>query len=395
MHLLIRTIAWDNRRFGFNPTRARSLCGVQEVSRIISWVDCLNDVQYLQYLHIAWIAIMNCTCNTTKTMTCIAIDTLLITQSRRAVRWAFWDVKGGFQNVREEEVIRELLKSEEGRRWIPWVKKFFRMRKFEVEWDGKVRGTGKTNLGAPQGSTLSLVIFLIWMAPIIRELEIEIRAAAGPWDNELPSYVDDLHLNICIWDRTHAGLDMDLILERADRAVHRVAAYHLPLEDSKHERLVLRTKRRGKKAEVKFVKWVSFVLDESLSFKEHWKERLDKAKRLLGSLIGLGNSNWGISANSWRAAYTGMIRAVALWGMELACRGQRSWEEDFEKLQYQALKKCVNATHGSERELVSQIAGVESTRMVLDVAQARLAGKNDKGPVNPGRPVDRSRGGRK
>jgi len=28
----------------------------------------------------------------------------------------------GFQNVREEDVIRELEKSEEGRKWIPWYK---------------------------------------------------------------------------------------------------------------------------------------------------------------------------------------------------------------------------------------------------------------------------------
>jgi len=58
-------------------------------------------------------------------------------------------VKGGFQNVREEDVIRELEKSEEGKKWIPWVKEFFRAREFELEWDGKVRGKGKTNIGAP------------------------------------------------------------------------------------------------------------------------------------------------------------------------------------------------------------------------------------------------------
>lgn len=78
------------------------------------------------------------------------------------------------------------------------------------------------------------------------------------------------------------------------------------------------------------------MLDESLSFREHWKERLDKAKRLLGGLNSLGNASWGMSANSWRLAYTGMIRAVAFWGMGLAWRGQVGWEEDFEKLQYQA-----------------------------------------------------------
>jgi len=42
-----------------------------------------------------------------------------------AVGWNFWDVKGGFQNVREENVIRELEKSEEGKKWIPCVKEFF------------------------------------------------------------------------------------------------------------------------------------------------------------------------------------------------------------------------------------------------------------------------------
>ena len=56
-------------------------------------------------------------------------------------------------------------------------------------------------------------------------------------------------------------------------------------------------------------------------------------------------------------------------------RGQRDWEKDFKQLQYQALKKCINTTNGSKIKLVSQIAGVESSRMALDAAQARLMGK--------------------
>lgn len=77
---------------------------------------------------------------------------------------------------------------------------------------------------------------------------------------------------------------------------------HLPLEDSKHEKLVLRKKRKKKKKEIKWVKWVGFIMDESLSFKKHWKSRIAKARKLLGQLGGLGNSNWGMSANSWRVA---------------------------------------------------------------------------------------------
>ena len=78
-----------------------------------------------------------------------------------AVEWGFWDMKTRFQNVIEEDIIRELEKSKEGRKWILWVRGFFRARKLELEWDGKTRRRGKTNLGAPQGSPSLAIIFLI------------------------------------------------------------------------------------------------------------------------------------------------------------------------------------------------------------------------------------------
>ena len=53
-------------------------------------------------------------------------------------------------------------------------------------------------------------------------------------------------------------------------------------------------------------------MDESLSFKEHCKSRIAKVRKMLGQLNGLGNSMWGMSANSWRSTYTEMVSAVAL-----------------------------------------------------------------------------------
>jgi len=160
------------------------------------------------------------------------------------LRWAFWDVKGEFQNTRGEE---ELKKSEEGRQWIPWVRRFFRAREFQLEWGGRVREEGRMNTGAAQGSPLSPVIFLIWMAPIITRMGEALNEQFLHVEIEIPSYVDDLHGGICIWDKNFTkGCDMEAMLQRVDETVNRVAAEnHLPLEDSKHERLVLRDRRRG------------------------------------------------------------------------------------------------------------------------------------------------------
>jgi len=55
-------------------------------------------------------------------------------------------------------------------------------------------------------------------------------------------------VGVSIWERIMArGIKMVEVLDEADKIVIRIAAEnHLPLEDSKHERLVLQKKRRGK-----------------------------------------------------------------------------------------------------------------------------------------------------
>ena len=67
----------------------------------------------------------------------------------RKAGWGLWDVKGGFQNIKKDMVLRKLQETKEGKRWSGWISKFFRRRDFTIEWDGKIRGKGKTNIGVP------------------------------------------------------------------------------------------------------------------------------------------------------------------------------------------------------------------------------------------------------
>jgi len=82
------------------------------------------------------------------------------------------------------------------------------------------------------------------MAPIITKMEEALKLEWPCFDLGLPLYVDDLHLGVSIWRREMArGIKMDGVLESADIIVNRIAAEnHLPLEDSKHEWLVLQKK---------------------------------------------------------------------------------------------------------------------------------------------------------
>ena len=99
----------------------------------------------------------------------------------------------------------------------------------------------------------------------------------------------------------------------------------LPLEREKEEKLVLRkggSQKKKKNVEVEKVKWLGVILDEDLEFNAHWKGRVAQARKMLGALNGIGNSQWGVSSNSCRSAYTSMIRTIATWGAEIGWRGQ-------------------------------------------------------------------------
>ena len=134
-----------------------------------------------------------------------------LTRAQRAMArggqtlWVMEDVKGGVNNVLGQEVLDSVAGSSK-RGWGWWLKQFFKPRQFEVEWDGKVRGKGSANVGVPQWSPLSPVVFLIWMAPILKGMEEKLRDRAGAGradavvDVELLSFVDDMCIDIVIWE---------------------------------------------------------------------------------------------------------------------------------------------------------------------------------------------------
>ena len=55
---------------------------------------------------------------------------------------------------------------------------------------------GSSAIGVTQGSPLSLVLFLVWLALILVEMERRICEEVPGVGVEFPSYVDDLHCRL-------------------------------------------------------------------------------------------------------------------------------------------------------------------------------------------------------
>ena len=146
------------------------------------------------------------------------------------VGWGFWDVKGGFQNIVEEEVVDCLAGVEGTRGLCRWVRQFVAGQTFEVCWDGKVRGVGSSSIGVLQGYLLSPVLLLVWMATILREMERRVVEEVPGVSVEFRSYVYDLHCGLYIGRRGVGNLDtiewrerMGDLLDRVSKTLKEVA----------------------------------------------------------------------------------------------------------------------------------------------------------------------------
>ena len=131
-------------------------------------------------------------------------------------------------------------------------------------------------------------------------------------------------------------------------------------------------KKRRKNGLAERVKWLRVNLDDRLDFKEHWRHRIGKARSLLGALGGVGNSRWGMGPASWRAGYTGMVRAVASCGVEIGWRGQKEWRHEMTLLQNVAMRKTLGAVKGSSGRKANAIAAVEDVETFAKAATERF-----------------------
>ena len=129
-----------------------------------------------------------CTTNAVATLT---HEIRTLQRPRRKVSTLFLDIKAGFDNVNANKLRAQLLKHETPSYMVDWISYFLAERTYTLVFQGSPKTPAPVLVGTHQGSPISPLLFLIYVAP----LHIDIPKALMVW------YVD--HFSVTVAAESH------------------------------------------------------------------------------------------------------------------------------------------------------------------------------------------------
>ena len=110
-----------------------------------------------------------------------------LAKSKRLVTSAlFLDVKGAFDHVSSGKLAHICQKLGLPRCLIQWILSFLQDRSIQLAFDGNIQQKRPIEIGIPQGSPISPILFLIYVSELFKNRSLN--------DIRIPSYIDDIAL---------------------------------------------------------------------------------------------------------------------------------------------------------------------------------------------------------
>jgi ribonuclease HI len=255
------------------------------------------------------------------------------------------DVKGAFDNVSRARLLKTMRELGLPDQYLSWTEDFMTDRRAALAFDGEKESIKPVETGIPQGSPISPILFLIYIRPLFDRIQSKFPAVG------MPSYIDDVGI-------VYTGKSLKTnsrVLQEVAREVFQWAEENaVTFDDSKSELIHFTQQQRKPTNTVQLpngtvvqpsecLRWLGVWLDRKLSFHTHVQHKATAARRALGALQGLANSENGLRQSAVRQLYISTVCAVADFGSEVWWRGQKGYARKLQLVQNTALRKIAGA----------------------------------------------------
>jgi hypothetical protein len=229
-------------------------------------------------------------------------------QQGKKTSTVFLDIKGAFDHVSKNQLLYKLKDLGLPTSLIAWVSTFVKDRLIRLAFDGQIEDFQEVDVGIPQGSPISPILFLIY-----------IRGLFHSNIAKFTSYIDDIAL-------TYSSTSLKKnarVLSAEVATLYKLAADNsIEFDLAKTELIHFTKDKRGKKEAIRLpnntlirpstiVKWLGIHFDQQLSFKSHVTIKAASAKKAFLSLERLANTERGLSPYAFRQLYLACVASIA------------------------------------------------------------------------------------
>jgi len=252
-------------------------------------------------------------------------------------------------------------------------------RRIALAFDGEREGMERMETGIPQGSPTSPILFLIYLRPLFDKLN-----AIHP-SLKVPSYMDDVAL---VATGCSERINCKILAEAASTAFRWAERNAVAFDDSKSELMHFTLKQKEDTSDnakitlpngaiispsSKALRWLGVWFDRKLSFKHHVNTKVASAKRALGCLQRLANTESGLHPAAVRQLYMACITPISDFGAEVWWTSQQGLCSKLQVLQNNAVRKIMGAFRTTPSAALEAEASIPPVRTRLNHLQRKMA----------------------
>lgn len=252
--------------------------------------------------------------------TCLTHDVEEALNSKLTATLLTLDIKGAFDAVLPGRLVRRLREQGWQDNLVRWVASFATGRSVQVRLDGETGPPTDVSCGLPQGSPVSPILFMLYIAPLFHMGRP--RARFG--------YADDVAL---LATSASITTNCEILSQHLAEALDWGTSEGITFDPGKSELLHFSRRRTDRDAASTpsvsagpvtvsenptrpYLKWLGVLFDRKLSFKWHVQELSSKALIVSNALRSLGNTARGVPPYLLRQASTACVLRRAYFAAE-------------------------------------------------------------------------------
>ena len=230
------------------------------------------------------------------------------------------DVKGAFDTVLPGRLVNRLREQGWPDNLTRWVGSFATGRLIQIKLDGEIGPITSIHCGLPQGSPVSPILFMLYLAPLFHMGTLKARFG----------YADDVAL---LAISPSLDINSKSLSDSLQEALNWGSSEGITFDPGKSELMHFSRRRADQDptrtpsvaagpiqvsegSERPYLRWLGILFDKKLTFKWHAKEMASKALIVANALRSLGNTVRGVPPHLLQQAVKACVHPKAYYGAE-------------------------------------------------------------------------------